>query len=126
MKTILAIALGGALGSVLRYGVYVGTGKMLGMSFPWGTLIVNVAGSFLIGVLTGVFANIWQPSQEMKLFLVTGFLGGFTTFSTFSLDFSNLWSEGATAMAAGYAVASVAFSVLALFAGLVAVRFLTA
>lgn len=125
MKTILAIALGGALGSVLRYGTYIGAGKMLGMNFPWGTLIVNIVGSFLIGALTGMFASVWQPSEEMKLFLITGFLGGFTTFSAFSLDFANLWNGGATTMAVIYVVMSVTVSIVALFAGLLAVRFIT-
>lgn len=125
MKTILAIAFGGALGSVLRYGTYMGAGKMLGMNFPWGTLIVNIAGSFLIGALTGMFALTWQPSEEMKLFLITGFLGGFTTFSAFSLDFANLWNSGAGGMAVVYVVVSVTVSIVALFAGLWAVRFIT-
>ena len=125
MKTILAIALGGALGSVLRYGTYIGAGKMLGMNFPWGTLIVNIVGSFLIGALTGMFASVWQPSEEMKLFLITGFLGGFTTFSAFSLDFANLWSGGSTTMAVVYVVVSVTVSIAALFAGLLAMRFIT-
>ncbi|HQX28061.1 MAG TPA: fluoride efflux transporter CrcB [Alphaproteobacteria bacterium] len=125
MKTILAIALGGALGSVLRYGTYIGAGKMLGMNFPWGTLIVNIVGSFLIGALTGMFASVWQPSEEMKLFLITGFLGGFTTFSAFSLDFANLWNGGTTTMAVIYVVMSVTVSIVALFAGLLAVRFIT-
>ncbi|MBP7721416.1 MAG: fluoride efflux transporter CrcB [Alphaproteobacteria bacterium] len=125
MKTILAIALGGALGSVLRYGTYIGAGKMLGMNFPWGTLIVNIVGSFLIGALTGMFASVWQPPEEMKLFLITGFLGGFTTFSAFSLDFANLWSGGSTTMAVVYVVVSVTVSIAALFAGLLAMRFIT-
>jgi CrcB protein len=125
MKTILAIALGGALGSVLRYGTYLGAGKMLGMNFPWGTLIVNIAGSFLIGALTGMFASVWQPSEEMKLFLITGFLGGFTTFSAFSLDFATMWNSGATTMAVLYVVVSVTISIVALFGGLLAVRFIT-
>lgn len=125
MKTILAIALGGALGSVFRYGTYIGAGRLLGMDFPWGTLIVNIAGSFLIGALTGLFAFAWQPSEEMKLFLITGFLGGFTTFSAFSLDFANLWNGGATTMAVIYVIISVSVSIVALFAGLFAVRFIT-
>jgi CrcB protein len=125
MKTILAIALGGALGSVLRYGTYLGAGKMLGMNFPWGTLIVNIAGSFLIGALTGMFASVWQPSEEMKLFLITGFLGGFTTFSAFSLDFATMWNSGAATMAVLYVVVSVTISIVALFGGLLAVRFIT-
>lgn len=98
---------------------------MLGMNFPWGTLIVNIAGSFLIGALTGMFASVWQPSEEMKLFLITGFLGGFTTFSAFSLDFATMWNSGAATMAVLYVVVSVTISIVALFGGLLAVRFIT-
>ncbi len=126
MKTILAIALGGALGSVLRYGVNVGAVKALGLNFPWGTLIVNVAGSFMIGLMAAVFAGHWQPSPEIRLFLVTGFLGGFTTFSAFSLDFATLWQAGDFPQALGYALVSVILSIGALFFALYLVRTLTA
>jgi CrcB protein len=126
MKTILAIALGGGLGSVLRYGVNAGAVKMFGLNFPWGTLIVNIAGSFLIGLMTAIFAGYWQPSPEMRLFLVTGFLGGFTTFSAFSLDFATLWQAGDFSQALGYMLLSVILSISALFFALYLVRTLTA
>lgn len=126
MKTILAIALGGALGSVLRYGVNVGAVKALGVNFPWGTLIVNVAGSFIIGLMTAIFAGYWQPSPEMRVFIITGFLGGFTTFSAFSLDLATLWQAGAFSQAAFYALSSVVLSIGALFFALYLVRTLTA
>jgi CrcB protein len=122
MKTILAIALGGALGSVLRHGTNVAALKLVGDSFPWGTFIVNIAGSFIIGLLTGIFALYWQPSPEMRVFLVTGFLGGFTTFSSFSLDFTTLWQSGAVGSAVTYAVLSVVLSIGALFLALFLVR----
>ncbi len=124
MKTILAIAAGGGLGSVLRYGVAVGAFRLLGEGFPWATLFVNVAGSFVIGLLTGIFAHVWQPSAEVRVFLITGLLGGFTTFSAFSLDTANLWQSGAAGMAMVYAGLSVVFSILAVFAGLGVIRIL--
>lgn len=126
MKTILAIALGGALGSVLRYGVNVGAVKALGLNFPWGTLIVNVAGSFVIGLMTAIFAGYWKPSPEMRVFIITGFLGGFTTFSAFSLDVATLWQAEDLPQALGYALASVVLSIGALFLALYLVRTLTA
>ncbi len=126
MKTILAVALGGALGSVMRYGVNIGSVKLLGAGFPWGTLFVNIAGSLAIGVLTEIFAQLWQPSPEIRVFLVTGLLGGFTTFLAFSLDAANLWQGGATAQALTYTFASVVLSIAALFVGLSAVRYLSA
>lgn len=126
MKTILAIALGGALGSVLRHGANVAALRFMGDAFPWGTFFVNIAGSFVIGLLTGLFALYWQPSPEMRVFLVTGFLGGFTTFSTFSLDFSTLWESGAVTPALAYAVLSVVLSIGALFLALFLVRTIAA
>ena len=124
MKTILAIALGGGLGAVLRYGANMTALRMMGPDFPWGTLFVNVSGSLIIGLLAGIFASYWQPSPEIRAFLVTGILGGYTTFSTFSLDFSTFWEGGATGTAIAYALISVIFSILALFAGLLLVRML--
>lgn len=126
MKTILAVMLGGGLGAILRYGVNIGAVRLLGTSFPWGTLFVNVTGSFFIGLLTAIFAIYWQPSHEIKVFLITGLLGGFTTFSAFSLDFSTFWEGGASGMAIAYAMVSVFFSLIALFSGLWLVRIFSA
>lgn len=120
--TIGAIAFGGALGAVLRHSVNVAAAHLFGTGFPWGTLSVNVAGSFLMGALIAVFAHFWQPPQEMRLFLITGFLGAFTTFSTFSLDASVLWERGALLAAGGYVIASVVLSIAALFAAMILVR----
>lgn len=83
---ILAAAAGGALGSVARYLVGIGSGKLFGTDFPWGTLIINVTGSFLIGTFVGLFAAKWDLTQSMRIFLTIGVCGGYTTFSTFSLD----------------------------------------
>lgn len=126
ISTIAAIGTGGALGAILRHGVNVGSVQLFGHGFPMGTLIVNVLGSFLMGVLIALFAHSIQTSQEIKLFLTTGFLGAFTTFSTFSLDVVTLFERGEVAMAGGYALASVILSILGLFAGLFLVRMVVA
>lgn len=86
--------------------------------FPWGTMVVNVTGSFAMGLLAGLFALVWNAPQELRLFLTTGLLGGFTTFSAFSLDVALLWERGETPHALAYALGSLMLSVLALFSGL--------
>jgi len=121
-QTILAVAIGGAAGSVGRYMAMSVVGQWLGTGFPWGTLLVNVLGSFVMGVLVEMSALAWSPSPEMRALLVVGVLGGFTTFSTFSLDVGYLVERQQTAVAAIYAVASVALSVGALFLGLALIR----
>ena len=122
---ILLVAAGGALGSTCRHLVGVAALRLLGAGFPWGTLAVNVAGSFAMGVLVELLALKLQASQELRLFLATGFLGGFTTLSAFSLDTVVLWERGQPALAAAYVVATVAVSLAALVAGLSLVRMLT-
>ncbi|QOZ28996.1 fluoride efflux transporter CrcB [Bradyrhizobium sp. CCBAU 51753] len=121
-----AVAIGGALGSVARYLVAIGAGRLVGAEFPWGTLVINIAGSFLIGVFAESFALIWSVSQTVRVFLTVGICGGFTTFSTFSLDAIVLMQRGELWAAASYIAASVALSILALFAGLLLVRALVA
>lgn len=120
--TIAAIAAGGALGAVSRYGISLAAGHLIGHGFPWGTLIVNVAGSFIMGILIAIFAHFWHPPNALRLFFVTGFLGGFTTFSTFSLDIVTLYERGEIVSAVLYGTASVALSIGALFAGMALVR----
>jgi CrcB protein len=124
--TILSIALGGAFGAVARYGVNAGAVAMFGPAFPWGTLAVNIGGSFLMGVLISVFAHFWQPDAFLRSFLIIGFLGAFTTFSAFSLDFVTLWERGDIIGAGLYAVASVVLSIAALFGGMFLIRSFTA
>ena len=115
MNPFLQVAMGGAAGSVARYGVNRAAMAVFGPGFPVATLIVNVAGSFLMGLLVALLAqrgNDWSP------LLMTGLLGGFTTFSAFSLDAVSLWTRGQHATAAAYVTASVALSLAALVAGI--------
>ena len=124
MMELLAVAAGGLIGAVARYLVYVAIGQVLGTGFPYATLIVNVVGSFAMGVLVETMALVWSTSTEMRLFLATGILGAFTTFSAFSLDFAVLFERRAFALCAIYTIASFVFSVGALFAGLYMIRYL--
>ncbi len=119
---LAAVAAGGALGAVLRYVTMSAVGHWLGAGFPWGTLLVNVAGSFAMGLLVELSALAWSPSPELRALLTVGVLGGFTTFSTFSLDVAYLVERQQALAAAVYAAASVALSVGALFMGLFLVR----
>jgi CrcB protein len=126
ISEVLAVAAGGTLGAVSRYLVYVAVGHLLGAGFPYATLIVNVVGSFAMGALVETMALVWSTSTAMRLFLTTGILGAFTTFSTFSLDFAVLYERKAFAMCALYTIASFVLSVGALFAGLQVMRRLLA
>lgn len=118
--TLLSVALGGAIGASARYLVSVGTMRVMGPGFPWGTLAVNVVGSFLMGVLVAVLAD--KSGTRMAPFLMTGVLGGFTTFSAFSLDAMTLFERGAMTQAAAYVVASVVFSLAAILLALMLTR----
>lgn len=120
----LIVFLGAGLGGALRHGVNLGCARLCGTDFPWGTLTVNVLGSFVMGGLVAWLAfragESW--TQHTRLFLTTGILGGFTTFSAFSLDTMVLWERGEVATAGLYALASVGASVAALAIGLALVR----
>jgi CrcB protein len=124
MQSTLLVFIGGGIGAAMRHGMNMLVGRIAGMEFPWHTLVINVTGSFVMGLFTAWLAlkagEGW--SQPVRLFLTTGICGGYTTFSAFSLDAALLWERGATGHAAAYVVASVALSVLGLFAGLVLVR----
>lgn len=124
MPLIFAIASGGALGAVLRHFMNNAVVGMTGGAFPWGIFAINILGSFLMGVCVSLFAHMWEPPQEVKAFLTAGVLGGFTTFSTFSLDAVTLMERGAPGAAALYMAGSVAFAVGGLYAGMVVVRVL--
>lgn len=120
--TYLIIFLGGGIGAALRHAVNRGALALLGPSFPFGILIVNVLGSFLMGVLVVALIVRGEGDQSMRLFLGTGILGGFTTFSAFSLDAGLMWQRGDYTALALYVIASVAVSIVALFAGMAGAR----
>jgi CrcB protein len=122
VSELAAVAAGGVTGAVARYLVYVAVAHLLGPGFPYATLIVNIVGSFAMGVLVETMALVWNTSTEMRLFLTTGILGAFTTFSTFSLDFAVLYERREFTLCALYTIASFVLSVGALFAGLYVVR----
>lgn len=127
MVHIVYIAAGGALGAVFRHLVGSLAVRLFGSGFPIGTLTVNIVGSFLMGILIEWLAlKIQSPpsigAQNLRLLLATGFLGGFTTFSAFSLETMLLWERGAVTLAAVYIAASVILSLAALAAGLALVR----
>lgn len=117
LTTIGIIALGGALGAVARHGVNTICAHMSDAAFPWATLIVNVIGSFLMGVAIVKLSQI-QLSGEISMFVRTGFLGAFTTFSTFSLDAVTLWQKGEMIYAGLYIITSVVCSISALLLAL--------
>lgn len=119
---LLAVALGGALGSLLRYFVASAIQSAAAPGFPWGIFVVNISGGFVMGLIVELGALKLQISPEIRAFLTVGILGGYTTFSTFSLDSVLLIQRGAYVSAAAYIVGSTALSIIALFAGLWVVR----
>lgn len=122
MKMVLMAAMGGAIGAAGRYLVGVGATRLLGHGFPWGTFIVNVVGCLAMGLLIEAFALRYSVTNEIRTFLTTGILGGFTTFSAFSLDFAVLMERKAQGLAVLYLGTSVGLCILALFAGLAIAR----
>ena len=118
MKIIAAIAIGGAVGAVARHFVGVQMLRLFGSGFPWGTISVNVVGSFAMGALVELMAVRWNVGPELRAFMTVGVLGAFTTFSTFSLDVAVLGGRGAVFPAALYVLLSVGLSISALFLGL--------
>ena len=121
----LAVFVGAGLGGILRHCVNRASLAYLGPAFPYGTLFVNIIGGLVVGMLAEFFLVKGGGSQEFRLFLITGFLGGFTTFSAFSLDAALMWQRSDYAVLATYIVASVVLSIAALFMGMAAVRALT-
>ncbi len=121
MNQLLLVMAGGALGSGARYGVGRAALAVFGPGYPWGTLAVNLLGGFAMGLLAGLVSRM-ASAEEWRLLLGVGLLGGFTTFSAFSLDMVNMIERGAPGTAAGYALLSVTGSVAALFAGLALTR----
>lgn len=125
MKTALLVAVGGAFGSLGRFYISQTVLKLLGSDFPWATLGINVAGSFLIGIAAGLVAAMNSGAEGLRLFAMVGVLGGFTTFSAFSLETLTLWERGAGLMAFAYIAASVGLSLVAAFGGMTLIRVLS-
>lgn len=122
----LLVFLGGGIGSALRLGVYRLSRLWLPPELPWGTLIVNVVGGIAAGALSGwLLSRSTGGADPTAVFLMTGLLGGFTTFSAFSLDAVLLWERGQAAVAIGYVLASVLLSVIGVIAGMSAARIFT-
>ncbi|MEX1107396.1 MAG: fluoride efflux transporter CrcB [Dongiaceae bacterium] len=122
INMIAAVAAGGALGAVARYMLNIQIGHWAGTGFPWHTLAVNIIGCAIMGVLTELFALTWSPSLELRVFLTVGVLGGFTTFSAFSLDAMLLMERNAWVPAFAYIAGSVLLSLAGFFVGMRLVR----
>jgi fluoride exporter len=119
------VFVGGGLGSTLRYLVNIVCPRIFGAAFPYHTFIINITGSTVMGLIAGYLAFKGDASQPWRLFLMTGILGGYTTFSAFSLDTAVLYERGEIGLALFYVLGSVVFSIAGLFAGLALVRHLT-
>jgi len=126
VRTFWAVAIGAALGGVARYYLASALQHRLGATFPWGTLVVNVSGSLLLGVLIRYALATPSVSVEMRALLTTGFCGGYTTFSTYSYETATLLEDGQYGRAGAYALASVVVALGATFAGFVLARELIA
>jgi len=122
IKMLMAVASGGALGAVLRYSVTSFVGQWAGHGFPWGTLTVNIVGSFVLGALIEIMALQWSPCEAVRAFIVVGVLGAFTTFSTFSLDIQTLIARDQMMLAVVYVGGSVSIGFAALMAGMMLFR----
>lgn len=118
MKLLGLAMAGGALGSGLRYLVNAGIGRLMGPAFPWGIFVINVTGCIVMGLVAGTLALRASDTQSLRVFIATGVLGGYTTFSAFSLDFANLVRLGDYPAATFYLVGSVGLSIAGVFAGL--------
>jgi len=122
MYNLFLVAIGGGIGAGARHLVNMGMMRLLGASFPWGTMFVNITGSFIMGAFVELLARRFGASNELRMFVATGILGGYTTFSSFSLDFAALSERGALAPALAYVLVSVVGGILALFAAFWLVR----
>ena len=124
VKSYLLVFIGGGLGSTLRHVVNIVCPRLFGTNFPYHTFIINITGSAIMGLIAGYLAFKGDAAQSWRLFLMTGILGGYTTFSAFSLDAAVLYERGAIGLALLYVLGSVVLSILGLFAGLALVRHL--
>jgi CrcB protein len=120
----LLVFIGGGLGSTLRHTVNVVCPRLFGTAFPYHTFIINITGSAIMGLIAGYLAFKGEAAQPWRLFLMTGILGGYTTFSAFSLDAAQLYERGEIALALFYVLGSVVLAIAGLFAGLTLIRHL--
>ncbi len=120
----LLVFIGGGLGASLRHAINVGCARACGINFPYSTFLINITGSLVMGVIAGYLALKGEASQPWRLFVMTGILGGYTTFSAFSLDAVTLYQRGEIGLALFYVIGSVALSIAGLFVGLALVRHL--
>jgi CrcB protein len=118
----LVVFLGSGMGGMARHGIGIVALRVTGATFPWSTIVINVIGSALMGLLIGLFAAKSIDNAELRLFATTGILGGFTTWSTFSLDAVTLWERGEIGAAIGYVIASLVLSLVVLTIALVLTR----
>ena len=121
----IIVFVGGGLGATLRHLINLVCARCMAPGFPWGTFIINITGSTVMGLIAGYLAFKGEATQPWRLFLMTGILGGYTTFSAFSLDTALLYERGALGLAAAYVLGSVILSIAGLFAGLAIIRYLT-
>lgn len=122
MLNLGLVVVGGGIGAGIRHLLNMGAMRLLGSGYPWGTMIINITGSFAMGAFVELLARRFGASNELRLFVATGVLGGYTTFSSFSLDFAALWERGALGPALAYVLVSVVGGILALFAAFWLVR----
>ncbi len=122
MQTLLFIGAGGALGAVLRYLVVLASSRVFGAGFPYGTMTVNIVGSIVMGMIVAHAMHHESLSGEMRALIITGFLGGFTTFSAFSLDVVSLFERGDNLAVIGYIMGSIILSVVGLMLGMSVVK----
>jgi fluoride exporter len=120
----LLVFFGGGLGATLRHAVNVACARGFGTAFPYGTFIINITGSIVMGLIAGYLAFKGEASQPWRLFVMTGILGGYTTFSAFSLDTALLYERSEIGLALFYVLGSVVLSIAGVFAGLALVRHL--
>jgi CrcB protein len=121
----LLVFLGGGIGSSLRHAINVVSARYLGTAFPYHTFLINITGSTIMGLIAGYLAFKGAATQPFRLFLMTGILGGYTTFSAFSLDAALLYERGEVWLALAYVLGSVVLAIAGLFAGLALIRHIT-